>query len=275
MFTCKHICNYGTTENATIAFMMTKLIETVRECKELFLEGYYSHKNVNYKGTVDLVTEYDVAIEKRLTEALHKEFGDFTIVGEESTKEITHPKKAIYIDPIDGTTNFVHGLPFCAISVGVWEDGKPIAGIVYNPVLDECFYAKRGEGAYLNGEKIAVSKQKEFQQSLVSTGFPYTKVEKGEDYDWVLRTMASLLPITRDIRRFGSAAIDICYVAYGKFDAYYECNLKPWDVAAAILILEEAGGRISDEKGRSYSLGDHIILCSNTLVHDILVKNIE
>jgi myo-inositol-1(or 4)-monophosphatase len=87
--------------------------------------------------------------------------------------------------------------------------------------------------------------------------------------------MANLLPITRDIRRFGSAAIDICYVACGKFDAYYECNLKPWDVAAAILILEEAGGRISDEKGRSYSLGDHIILCSNTLVHDILVKNIE
>lgn len=262
-------------ENATIAFMMTKLIEIVKECKELFLEGYHSHKNVNYKGTVDLVTEYDVAIEKRLTEALQKEFGDFTVVGEESTIEITHPKKAIYIDPIDGTTNFVHGLPFCAISVGVWEDGKPIAGIVYNPVLDECFYAKRGEGAYLNGEKICVSKQRDFQQSLVSTGFPYTKVQKGRDYEWVLRSMANILPITRDIRRFGSAAIDMCYVACGKFEAYYECNLKPWDVAAAILIIEEAGGRTTDEKGGSYSLDNHIILCSNTLVHDDLVKNLE
>lgn len=252
-----------------------KLINIVMECRELFLRGYHSDKNVQYKGTVDLVTEYDVAIEKHLSKSLHQAFPDFEIIGEESTKEITHPKKAIYIDPIDGTTNFIHSLPFCAISVGIWEDGKPIAGVVYNPVLDECFSAERGRGAFLNGKQIYVSKQRDFQQSLIATGFPYTKVKKGEDYKWVLRTMANLLPITRDIRRTGSAAIDLCYVACGKFEAYYECNLKPWDVAAGILIVEEALGKISNEKGEEYTLENHIIASSNALVHSDLLSHIR
>ncbi|MBU4109441.1 inositol monophosphatase [bacterium] len=252
----------------------TQLISIVKDCRELFLEGYHAQKNVKYKGTVDLVTEYDVAIEKRLTATLQKAFPDFTVVGEERTKEMIHPKKAIYVDPIDGTTNFVHGLPFCAISVGMWEDGKPLAGVVYNPVLNECFTAERGKGAFLNGQKISVSKQTDFQQSLIATGFPYTKVEKGKDYEWVLRTMAKLLPITRDIRRGGSAAIDLCYVACGKFEAYYECNLKPWDVAAGMLIVQEAGGKISNEKGEEYHLDEHIIASSNGLVHGDLVEHI-
>jgi len=252
-----------------------KLINIVIECRELFLQGYHTDKNVQYKGTVDLVTDYDVAIEERLSKSLQEVFPDFEIIGEESTKEITHPKKAIYIDPIDGTTNFIHGLPFCAISVGIWEDGRAIAGVVYNPVLDECFSAELGGGAYLNEKRIYVSKQDDFQQSLIVTGFPYTKVNKGEDYEWVLRTMANLLPLTRDIRRTGSASIDLCYVACAKFEAYYECNLKPWDVAAGLLIVEEAGGKVSNEKGEEYRLGEHIILSSNTLVHDKLLKEVK
>lgn len=252
-----------------------KLIEIVKGCRELFLEGYHKEKNVHYKGTVDLVTEYDVRLEQRLTESLQKAFPDFTVVGEENTKEMTHPPKAIYVDPIDGTTNFVHGLPFCAISVGMWVDGEPIAGVVYNPVLDECFRAERGKGAYLNDRQITVSKQRDFQQSLIATGFPYTKVKKGEDYHWVLRTMTNLLPICRDIRRTGAASIDLCYVACGKYEAYYECNLKPWDVAAGILILEEAGGKVSNEKGEGYSLDDHIIASSNGLVHEALIQELK
>lgn len=255
--------------------MTTQLINIILECRELFLDGYYAQKNVSYKGMVDLVTEYDVAVEKRLTASLKKVFPDFAIVGEESTKEITYPKKAIYIDPIDGTTNFIHGLPFCAISVGVWEDGKPLAGVVYNPVLDECFSAERGKGAFLNGKQIYVSKQKDFQQSLIATGFPYTKVQRGADYEWVLRTMANILPITRDIRRTGSASIDLCYVACGKLEAYYECNLKPWDVAAGILIVQEALGEVSNENGEEYSLDNHIILSSNGFVHHNLIENIK
>lgn len=253
----------------------TQLIAIVKACRELFLEGYHADKNVKFKGTVDLVTEYDVAVEQRLTESLQKAFPDFTVVGEENTKEIAHPQKAIYVDPIDGTTNFVHGLPFCAISVGMWEDDKPIAGVVYNPVLDECFSAEHGKGAFLNGKKISVSKQTDFQQSLIATGFPYTKVEKGKDYEWVLETIAKMLPVTRDIRRLGAASIDLCYVACGKLDAYYECNLKPWDVAAGVLILQEAGGKVSNETGQAYSLDDHIIVVSNTLVHDDLLQYIS
>lgn len=253
----------------------TELIKIVKGCRELFLQGYHSNKNVKFKGTVDLVTEYDVAIEKALTKALQEVFPDFIIIGEESTKEMTYPDKVIYIDPIDGTTNFVHGLPFCAISVGMWENGEPLAGVVYNPVLDECFSAHRKKGAYLNGKQIHVSMQNDFQHSLVATGFPYTKVQKGKDYEWVLKTIANMLPITLDIRRGGSAAIDLCYVACGKLEAYYECNLKPWDVAAGILILQEAGGKISNEKGEIYSLDDHIILSSNTFVHSDLLQNIN
>ncbi|MCW8821271.1 MAG: inositol monophosphatase [Sulfurovum sp.] len=249
----------------------TQLIAIVKECRELFLEGYHADKNVKFKGTVDLVTEYDIAVEKRLTENLQKAFPKFTVVGEENTKEMIHPQKAIYVDPIDGTTNFVHELPFCAMSVGMWEDGQPLAGVVYNPVLDECFTAERGKGAFLNGEKISVSKQTNFQQSLIATGFPYTKVEKGKDYEWVVKTIAKMLPVTRDVRRLGAASIDLCYVACGKLDAYYECNLKPWDVAAGILILQEAGGTISNEKEERYSLDDHIIACSNTFIHDDLL----
>jgi len=252
-----------------------KLTNIVMECRELFLKGYRADKNIQYKGTVDLVTEYDVAIEKHLGKSLQEAFPDFEIIGEEGTKEITHPKKAIYIDPIDGTTNFIHGLPFCAISVGIWEDGKPVAGVVYNPVLDECFSAERGMGAFLNGKQIYVSKQRDFQQSLIATGFPYTKVTKGEDYEWVLRTMANLLPVTRDIRRTGSAAIDLCYVACGRFEAYYECNLKPWDVAAGVLIVEEALGKISNEKGEKYTLENHIIASSNAFVHTDLLSHIR
>lgn len=252
----------------------TQLESIVKDCSRLFLEGYYSDKNVRFKGTVDLVTEYDVAIEKCLTVALEEAFPEFTVVGEESTEIITHPNKAIYIDPIDGTTNFVHGLPFCAISVGMWENGEPLAGIVYNPILEECFVAEKGKGAFLNGETIHVSSQKDFQQSLVATGFPYTKVEKGKDYEWVLETMAKMLPVTRDVRRYGSAAIDLCYTACGKLDAYYECNLKPWDVAAGILILLEAGGQVSNEKGTPYTLDSHIIAASNSNVHQFLVQNI-
>lgn len=253
---------------------ITELINIVKNCRDLFLEGYHADKNIRYKGTVDLVTEYDVAIEKALTAALNSAFPDYTVVGEESTERISHPVKAIYLDPIDGTTNFVHGLPQCAISVGVWEAGKAVMGVVYNPVLNECFSAERTKGAYLNGEKITVSKQQDFQQSLLATGFPYTKVEKGKDYEWVLRTIASLLPITRDIRRFGSASIDLCYVACGKFEAYYECNLKPWDVSAGLLIVEEAGGKISNETGMAYDLDDHIIVASNGIVHDALVQKL-
>lgn len=251
-----------------------QLFEIALTCRELFLEGFYADKNVYYKGTVDLVTKYDQEIEKQLTQKLQEAFPRFVIVGEENTKEITYPSCAIYLDPIDGTTNFVHGIPHCAISIGMWEDGKPIAAVVYNPVLNECFRADKGEGAYLGDQKIHVSTQNILQQSLIATGFPYTKVQKGKDYEWVLKCMANLLPITRDIRRFGAASLDLCYLAKGTFDAYFECNLKPWDVAAGTLILLEAGGIFTNENGTPYTLDNHIIVASNALIHETLLEHL-
>ncbi|MBU0720534.1 inositol monophosphatase [bacterium] len=250
-----------------------QLYEIALECRDLFLEGFYSNQDVKYKGTVDLVTEYDVAIEKHLSLKLKEKFPEYVLVGEENTKEMHYPSRAIYIDPIDGTTNFVHGIEHCAISIGMWKEGVPVAALVYNPVLEECFRADAGKGAYLNGKALHVSTQTSLQQSLVATGFPYTKVQRGKDYEWVLKNISNLLPITRDIRRLGSASLDMCYLAQGKFDVYYECNLKPWDVAAGILIVQEAGGKITNGYAKPYMFSDNVLVATNTLVHNELLEN--
>ena len=238
----------------------------------LFLEGYTQAKKITYKSAVDLVTDYDVKIELYLKEKLATAFPEHTLVGEETNEGITHPEKAIYIDPIDGTTNFVHGIPFCAISIGIWEGGEPVAGIVYNPVLDELFYAEKGKGAYCNGEALRVSEAQTLEKSLIATGFPYTKVEQGEDFRWVIKSMEAILPYTRDIRRLGSAALDLCYVARGTFEGYYEINLKPWDVAAGILMVQEAGGSVSRHDGQAYTLDERVLVASNGRIQDAIVE---
>lgn len=252
--------------------LLEKLIEALLDAGVTFKKGYDSAKEVHHKGTVDLVTQYDVMVEEVLKESLSALFPDYTLIAEESSLDSQRAAKAIYIDPIDGTTNFVHRIPFCAISVGVWEDEKAVMGAVYNPILNELFYAKRGEGAYLNGKRIFVADTEDLQESLLATGFPYTKVEMGRDFRWVLKSMENLLPVTQDIRRLGSAAIDLAYVAKGTFDAFYECNLKPWDVAAGILLVEEAGGRVSNHKGEPYSLGDPVIVATNGKNHNVLIE---
>ena len=244
------------------------------EAGRLFEEGFYAAKEVRHKGTVDLVTQYDVAVEELLKYKIAEAMPDFTIVGEESGSEASRPDKAIYIDPIDGTTNFVHQIPFCAVSVGVWEGGEPVAAVVYNPILNELFTAQKGKGAYCNDRPIHVSGTADLQQSLMATGFPYTKVEMGRDFRWVIETMKNLLPFTQDIRRLGAASIDLCYVAKGIFDGFYECNLKPWDVAAGILLITEAGGRVTNHRGDPYAFGDPIIVASNSKNHDKIIEKL-
>ncbi len=254
--------------------MLEKLIACVLEGGKLFREGYDAAKEIRHKGTVDLVTQYDVAVENLLKERISRLLPEYTIIAEESSDEGMRAQKAVFIDPIDGTTNFVHKIPFCAISVGVWEDGVPSAAVIYNPILDELFHAQKGKGAWLNGKQIAVSGASSLRESLLATGFPYTKVERGRDYDWVIESMKRLLPVTQDIRRLGAAAIDLSYVAAGIFDAFYECNLKPWDVAAGILLVEEAGGRVSDHLGKPYRLGDPVIVASNGHNHEALIGHL-
>lgn len=246
-----------------------------KQAGEIIRGGYHATKEVQHKGVVDLVTQYDVAVEEFAKIKLKEYFPEYVLVGEESHQGAYDFNKAIYIDPIDGTTNFVHGFPHLAISIGVWEDGDPIMAVVYNPILDELFWAVRGNGAYMNDKKLSVSIQNSLQQSLIGTGFPYAKVNQGIEYHWVINSLSSLLPHIRDIRRLGAAAVDLCYLAEGRIDAFYEIDLKPWDVAAGILILLEAGGKVSNVHNRPYNFYDKSIVCSNGLVHEQLLEKLE
>jgi len=244
------------------------------EAGKLVRAGYHASKTIHHKGVVDLVTEYDVRVEELILKRLSEHFPDYTLVGEES-HEGSYPRdRAIYIDPIDGTTNFIHGIPHLGVSIGVWEGGKPTMAVVYNPILNELFWAEAGGGAYLNDTPLHVSTQTKLQQSLIATGFPYAKVNEGLEYRWGIDVLTSLLPHIRDIRRLGAAAIDLCYLAQGRVDAFYEIDLKPWDVAAGILIGQEAGGFITNQTGASFAFEDKGIVASNGHTHDQLLEHL-
>ncbi len=253
--------------------MKNRLIEIIKEAGEILKDGFYSKKDITFKAKKDLVTAYDVAVENFLKEKFSQEFKDFNIIAEESNNEKVEFNDSIIIDPIDGTTNFVNGLPHTAISVGVYKDKKPFIGIVYNPILNELYEAKLGEGAFCNGSKISVSQEDDFQKALISTGFPYTSGSCEDDLNDVLKKIKDVLPRCQDIRRFGSASLDLCYVAKGVYEGYYEMNLKAWDVSAGILILTEAGGTISNIKGEEYTLfEDKYIVATNRKIHNEFIK---
>ncbi|MCG3717324.1 inositol monophosphatase, partial [Aliarcobacter butzleri] len=193
-----------------------------------------------------------------------KHFEEFNIIAEESDNSKVEFNNSIIIDPIDGTTNFVNGVPHTAISVGVYKNKKPFLAVVYNPILDELYFARAGKGAFLNGKKLKVSIEEDLQKSLIATGFPYTSGSNESDLKDVLKKIKDVLPFCQDLRRLGSASIDLCFVARGTFEGYYEMNLKPWDVSAGVLILSEAGGKITNINGEEYNLfEDKYIVATN------------
>ena len=256
--------------------MKNKLIEIIKEAGEILKEGFYTKKDVTFKAKKDLVTKYDVGIENFLKEKFSKEFSDFNIIAEESDNSKIEFNNSIIIDPIDGTTNFVNGVPHTAISVGVYKDKKPYIGIVYNPILNELYEAKIGEGAFLNGKRLTVSAENDFQKALISTGFPYTSGTNEDDLNDVIKKIKDILPLCQDIRRLGSASIDLCMVARGTYEGYYEMNLKAWDVSAGILILTEAGGKVSSIDGSEYKLfEDKYIVATNSEIHDSIITNLN
>jgi myo-inositol-1(or 4)-monophosphatase len=260
------------------SFMNTKLEKLQKIAKEagaIIKSGYLAKKEITHKGVVDLVTEYDLKCEAFIIEQLKEHFSDYTLIGEESWGGGEKSEKAIYIDPIDGTTNFIHGIPHLAVSIGVYEKGIGLMGVVYNPILDEMFYAQKNGGAYLNGRALQVSSQKSLQQSLIGTGFPYAKVNKGAEYEWVMQNLGALLPNIRDIRRLGAAALDLCYLAQGKIDGFYEVDLKPWDVAAGMIILAEAGGVYSSVNGEDYTFDSKTIVATNGKIHKELLAKLS
>ena len=256
--------------------MKDKLLQIINEAGKMLKEGYTSQKEITFKAKKDLVTSYDVAIENFLKEAFTKEFKEFNIIAEESDNQNIEFKDSIIIDPIDGTTNFVNQVPHTCISVGIYKNKKPYMGVVYNPILEELYFAQVGCGAFLNEQPIHVSQDDNLMTSLISTGFPYTSGSCEEDLIDVMKKMKNILPNCQDIRRLGSAALDLCYVARGTYEGYYEMNLKAWDVSAGMIILSEAGGQYSNEKGEPYTLfEDKYIVATNGHIHDKLLENLH
>jgi myo-inositol-1(or 4)-monophosphatase len=247
---------------------LDRAIEIAREAGALLREGFNRPKQISYKGEVDLVTESDKRSEALVVARLRKHFPDHGIVAEEGGGAQAVARYCWHVDPLDGTTNFAHGYPCFAVSIGLAENGQPIVGAVFNPVYDELFAAARGEGAYLNGERIRVSQVEKLATSLVATGFPTHQRKKSANinYYWQF-TLRS-----HGVRRDGAAALDLCAVACGRFDAFWEFGLKSWDTTAGIVIVEEAGGRITDLEGQPYSLGGPSILATNGRVHQEVLE---
>jgi myo-inositol-1(or 4)-monophosphatase len=222
---------------------------------------------VEVKSLNSLVTYVDKTSEKMLVEALQELLPDAGFITEEETINKKSENLSWIIDPLDGTTNFIHGVPCFSVSIALMEEGKVVIGVIYEVNLDECFYAWKNGGAFLNGEKINVTTTKKLSDTLLATGFPYYDYERMQSY---LKLLAELMEKTRGIRRLGSAATDLAYVACGRFDAFYEYSLHPWDVAAGVLIVQEAGGAVTDfEGGDNYIFGKEII-ASNGYIHQEL-----
>jgi myo-inositol-1(or 4)-monophosphatase len=223
-------------------------------------------KKIDYKGEVNLVTEIDQLSEKIITKIINDRYPDHEILAEESgAKKSTSPYRWI-IDPLDGTTNYAHGYPYFCVSIALEKEAKILLGVVYNPILDELFLAEKGKGAYLNGAKIQVSTTNELTRSLLATGFPYDIRESSINN---LNNFNRFALKAQAIRRAGSAALDLCYVAMGRFDGFWELKLCPWDTAAGALMVTEAGGRVTDFKGNEFSIysGDNETLASNSKIH--------
>lgn len=231
-------------------------------------------KTIHFKegSSTNLVTNVDREIEKFVKEQIRKRFPVDSILAEESPIERAEACRRWIIDPLDGTTNFAHGLPMFSISIGVEVDGELAAGGVNCPAYDELFFARKGKGATLNGKKISVSRVKKLEQSLLVTGFPYDVHEFPERS---LPYFNALIQRAQGVRRLGSAAMDLCYLAMGRFDGFFEVFLNPWDTAAGSLILTEAGGSISDFNGRPYSIYQRELAASNGMIQKEMLLEIR
>ncbi|MDQ6762921.1 MAG: inositol monophosphatase [Bacteroidota bacterium] len=249
-------------------YKKTLIEATEAGAKELkrFFNGKF--KISNKEGINNLVTEADHAADKAILKVIQSEFPSHGIVSEESAEKVSDSEYKWIIDPIDGTVNFANGIPICCVSIGLEHNGKMLMGAVYNPIMNEFFFAERGKGATLNDKKISVSDKKEVLTSCLVTGFPYTYLEQPNG---PIQVFARLIKKGIPVRRLGSAATDLCWVAAGRFDGFYEHQLNAWDSAAGFLIVEEAGGKVTDLKGDTYSPYQPGIIATNGSIHDELV----
>ncbi len=243
-----------------------------REAGALLLAGFGGGHQVVYKGEIDIVTEADRASEDFLVERLRAAFPAHSIMTEEGGGHAGDSPFTWVMDPLDGTTNFAHGFPFFCVSIALARDGDPLCGAVYDPVRDELYTALKGGGSFLNGRRLTVSTVDDLGKSLLATGFPYDIRRSSETN---LENFAAFAVRSQAIRRAGSAALDLCYVAAGRFDGYWELKLRPWDMAAGVLILGEAGGRVSDLQGGPWHLKVPGLVASNGLIHQTMLDVIR
>jgi myo-inositol-1(or 4)-monophosphatase len=255
---------------------IAKATEIAREGGARLREFFAQGVETEYKGDVDLVTVADRTVEKLIRARLGETFPEHGVYGEEGTRDRLAGRYRWYVDPLDGTTNFAHGFPQFCVSLGLEdrpagikpeEDGTLVAGVIYDPMRDELFTAERGRGAILNGKPMRVSRTPDLAESLVATGFPSRKRHASPNVHFYQEfTLRS-----HGVRRAGSAALDLAYVAAGRLEAFWEFNLNPWDTAAGILLVTEAGGRVTSFAGEPYKLDSREILASNGLIHEELV----
>ncbi len=247
-------------------------METAREAGQILLEKFGRKINISLKGDINLVTEADLASEKLIIERIRSYYPKHSILAEESGESsavVDGDKRWKWIvDPLDGTTNYAHGYPCFAVTLALEHDGEIVVGVTFDPTRNEMFSAEKGSGAHLNNRQIRVSETEKLADSLVVTGFPYNFKGK-EDF---AKHLNEFLIRSRGVRRDGSAAIDMAYVACGRFDGFWEEGLNPWDVAAGKLLIEEAGGKLSYYDGSPFSIYTPPICGSNSLIHDEMLK---
>ena len=252
--------------------MLSFAIQTAREAGRVLAEKFGRAIRVSNKGDIDLVTEADLASERLIVERIRGYHPRHAILTEESGDVVTVGDTGSefkwIIDPLDGTTNYAHGYPCFCVSVALEHKGRVVVGAVYDPMRDEMFAAERGEGATLNGRGLRVSETYELNDALICTGFPYDVRDRGD----FARHFRNFIMRAQSVRRDGAAALDLSYVAAGRFDAFYEEGLRPWDVAAGVLIVEEAGGRVTHYDGAPFRIYQPPIAASNGLIHEAMLE---
>lgn len=251
--------------------MIDKVIQIFKEAGGIIRDGFGKNFSVEYKTNLsNLVTEIDKKSEAAIINFIRKEFPTHAVLAEESgghkssSQQLSGTEYLWVIDPLDGTTNFAHGLPIFAVSIGVQKNGETICGAVYDVMRDEIYSSEKGSGSFRNGEKLQVSSNDDLRKSLLVTGFPYNVAENPDN---AFERFIAFLKTARAVRRLGSAAIDFCYVASGVFDGFWEVHLHPWDICAGKLIVEEAGGVVTNFAGEKIDIYSKQILASNSLVH--------
>jgi len=255
--------------------LLATAIEVVVRAGELQMASFGTRIQIDKKGDIDLVTEVDLAVERMARALLAERFPDHQVLAEEfagSDGRAVPPGPCWVFDPLDGTTNYAHGLPVFCASLALELDGVATVGAVYDPSRQELFTAERGVGAWLNGTPLGVSSAAVLIDAMLCTGFPYHVHEAVEE---AVSLFGRFLGQARAVRRLGSAAIDLCYVAAGRLDGFWERHLHPWDTAAGALILEEAGGRVTTFDGRPFQSREPGLVASNGRIHDLMLETIQ